>query len=187
MITQSKLEKKLDTKVFKFSKKDGDEPWIGFRTDSGRVVRIFEDVVEYWIGKNPTWKHFTETLDEGIEHCRKYIHDEDYDEAIDWIAMGITPAVIKPAKPRYVNNQTLTLLNDLSDIPDTTKKTMFESDFDKWDTNSIYSLWKTNKINEFEIRFLLGSIENVGNKYTLSEKVQVIIDRIVTKIQSIKH
>ena len=187
MITQAKLEKKLNSKVSKFCTDTSDEPWIGFRTSDGVAVRIFNDQVEYWFRKVPHWKERTESLDEGIEHCRKYIHNEDFDEAIDWLAMGITPAVIKPSKPRYVNNQTLTLLNDLSNIPDSTEKSMFESDFDKWDTNSIYSLWKTKKINEFEIRFLLGSIENVGNKYKLSDKVQAIIDRIVTKVREIKH
>ena len=187
MITQIELEEKLGSKLFKFASSDGDERWIDFRTECGKVVRIFDDVVEYWIRTKPVWKHYTKTIEEGIEHCRKYIHNEDFDEAIDWEAMGVKAAVIKPSKPRYVNNDSIVLLTDLNNIPDKTKKAMFESDFKEWDTNSIYSLWKNKKISEFEIRFLLGSIENLSNKYKLSEKVLEIIDKIVDKVQSIKH
>jgi hypothetical protein len=188
MITQDKLEEKLGFQITMFSTSETSEGdwWIGYRLDSGVAVRILDGQIEYWLRRKPTWTHYSDSLDDSIEHCRKYYLDEPHDEAIDWFAMGVTMIPIDEIKmkPRYVMNESINIGK---------AKTMEMVDlklfinahigtWKEWKQSTFDDLFLFNVINDFETKMLIGATINIANEYSLSEKVRPIVIRCLQKV-----
>jgi hypothetical protein len=173
---------KVNINRFSTGKTSDNYDWYGFRLDSGVAVRILDDRIEYWLRNKPNWIHYTSDIDDAIEHCRKYAMGEPHDEEVNWRELSDSHVYVQMPKPKYILNESITLVKEKTLQYNELKENIDITKWKEWDQSVFSDMFMYNIINEFQAKLLIGSIINVRNGHTLSDKVKNLLIVALSKI-----